>query len=392
MIGDRAARAAAHRWPGPSSRRVPRSSLRALTRRLRARRRARPDRDPRLPRFRDRRGLAALGVRPRRAGPALPGDGLRPRLRRPRALLCAALRSPPGSRCGSTAPTARGARSPSSPPAPGALAATAAVLLVPGAVGHAGQTSPRGLSVAFDCHASARRLGLDRRPGRPARAVVRRRPRNGASPRSGVVVPRFSAVALTAVLVLLASGTGSTIVHMPAVNALWDTSYGVAILVKIGLLAAAVALASGNLLRTRPGSPRRAAIPPGAAARRRGCCAGCQRRGDPRHRRRVHRRRALQPGPAAAGVRARQLRPRPRRPGPRRRDASPAPAIACRSSSPPTRPRRPDASRCASPAGAPVRGATVTLAFNHLQMEMPQQTYALREVTPGRVPALRARR
>jgi copper transport protein len=33
--------------------------------------------------------------------------------------------------------------------------------------------------------------------------------------------------------------------------------------------------------------------------------------------------------------------------------------------------------------GLPVRGATVTLAFNHLQMEMPQQEYALREVSPG---------
>ena len=35
--------------------------------------------------------------------------------------------------------------------------------------------------------------------------------------------------------------------------------------------------------------------------------------------------------------------------------------------------------------GKPVRGATVTLAFNHLEMEMPQQEYALREITPGRV-------
>ena len=32
-----------------------------------------------------------------------------------------------------------------------------------------------------------------------------------------------------------------------------------------------------------------------------------------------------------------------------------------------------------------MRGATVTLAFNHLEMEMPQQEYALREISPGRV-------
>jgi hypothetical protein len=30
-----------------------------------------------------------------------------------------------------------------------------------------------------------------------------------------------------------------------------------------------------------------------------------------------------------------------------------------------------------------VRGAIVTLAFNHLEMEMPQQQYQLKEVSPG---------
>jgi copper transport protein len=33
--------------------------------------------------------------------------------------------------------------------------------------------------------------------------------------------------------------------------------------------------------------------------------------------------------------------------------------------------------------GAPVRGATVTLALNHLEMQMPQQEYALKEIQPG---------
>ena len=31
----------------------------------------------------------------------------------------------------------------------------------------------------------------------------------------------------------------------------------------------------------------------------------------------------------------------------------------------------------------PVRGANVTLTFNHLEMEMPQQEYQLTEVSPG---------
>jgi copper transport protein len=33
--------------------------------------------------------------------------------------------------------------------------------------------------------------------------------------------------------------------------------------------------------------------------------------------------------------------------------------------------------------GHPVSGASVTLAFNHLQMQMPQQEYALHETAPG---------
>ncbi len=33
--------------------------------------------------------------------------------------------------------------------------------------------------------------------------------------------------------------------------------------------------------------------------------------------------------------------------------------------------------------GQPVRGATVTLTFNHLEMQMPQQEYQLTETQPG---------
>jgi copper transport protein len=36
-----------------------------------------------------------------------------------------------------------------------------------------------------------------------------------------------------------------------------------------------------------------------------------------------------------------------------------------------------------SRGGLPVRGATVTLALNHLEMQMPQQQYELKETTPG---------
>jgi copper transport protein len=66
-----------------------------------------------------------------------------------------------------------------------------------------------------------------------------------------VAVPRFSNVALVSVLVLIGSGVGAAIFHMPTVASLWQTSYGQALLVKAGLLVVAMAVASGNLLRTR---------------------------------------------------------------------------------------------------------------------------------------------
>ncbi len=71
-------------------------------------------------------------------------------------------------------------------------------------------------------------------------------------PTLSVCVPRFSNVALGSVLVLAATGIGEAIEHMPAVNALSETAYGKAILVKAGLLGGAILIASGNLLRSRP--------------------------------------------------------------------------------------------------------------------------------------------
>ena len=67
-----------------------------------------------------------------------------------------------------------------------------------------------------------------------------------------VCVPRFSNVAFCSVGVLLATGIVATVVHMPILAALWQTSYGQAILVKSGLLAAAMALGAVNMLRSTP--------------------------------------------------------------------------------------------------------------------------------------------
>jgi hypothetical protein len=69
-------------------------------------------------------------------------------------------------------------------------------------------------------------------------------------------VPRFSNVAFVSVLVLLGTGVGAAVVHLPILDALWLTSYGKVILIKAGILLAAMTLASVNLLRNKPGLSR----------------------------------------------------------------------------------------------------------------------------------------
>ncbi len=71
-------------------------------------------------------------------------------------------------------------------------------------------------------------------------------------------MPRFSNVAFVSVFLLLGTGTWATINHMPALNALWLTGYGVAILVKIGLLLAAMALGAGQPAAHQTAARRRA--------------------------------------------------------------------------------------------------------------------------------------
>ena len=134
----------------------------------------------------------------------------------------------------------------------GGLLAAAAVLIIPGTAGLAAQTSPRGWTLSFDwLHLAAGSVWLGGLTGLLVlwfSLSLRDR-----VPALSVCVPRFSAVAVGAVLVLGASGIGEAIDHLPTLNALWLTSYGKAILVKTGLFLGALLIASGNLLRSRPG-------------------------------------------------------------------------------------------------------------------------------------------
>jgi len=134
----------------------------------------------------------------------------------------------------------------------GAAAAAAAALLVPGAAGHPAQTAPRGLALTLDwLHLASGSLWI----GGLAGLLVLWRSLPAATRVAGlaVAVPRFSNVAFGSVLILVGSGTVASILHLPTLGSLWQTSYGQAILVKVGLLVAATGLASVNLLRTKKG-------------------------------------------------------------------------------------------------------------------------------------------
>jgi copper transport protein len=149
----------------------------------------------------------------------------------------------------------------------GALAAAAATLIIPGLSGHAGQKSPRGATLPFDwLHLAAGSIWVGGLIG----LLVLWRSLPVARRVAGlmVCVPRFSNVAFVSVLALIGSGTGAAVIQLPTFSSFWRTSYGQTLIVKIGLLAAAMLLAAVNLLRTRPrlaAYRERPEVGPGAA-------------------------------------------------------------------------------------------------------------------------------
>jgi copper transport protein len=133
----------------------------------------------------------------------------------------------------------------------GALAAAAAALLVPGLAGHAGQTAPRGLALLADwSHLVSGSVWLGGLVG--LLLLAWSLPAGTRVAGLAVCVPRFSNVAFCSVLVLLASGVGATLLHIPILSALWTTSYGKVILLKVGLLTVAMLFGAVNLLYTKP--------------------------------------------------------------------------------------------------------------------------------------------
>jgi copper transport protein len=257
----------------------------------------------------------------------------------------------------------------------GALVAAGAVLLLPGSAG-------RGVSVALDwLHLLTGALWLGGLIG-----LIVLWSSMTASARVGalsVVVPRFSNVALVSVALLLGTGTWATINHMPALDALWLTGYGIAILVKIGLLLTAMALAAGNLLRTKPRLQAAARDPErgeSAARRLRGLISGEA---------------ALITAAVFAAAVLSSLAPPPpafslqnsalANVGPGRvAETVKRAGYVLRVLVSPNKAAAPDSFALRiTRNGQPVRGANVTLTFNHTEMQMPQQEYQLTETQPG---------
>jgi len=264
----------------------------------------------------------------------------------------------------------------------GALLAAAAVLVVPGLAGHAAQTAPRGLSVVLDwLHVTAGAVWV----GGLAGVLVLWRSLPVARRVAGLVVcvPRFSNAAFVSVLVLVGAGTWAAVLHMPTLASLWQTSYGQALLVKIGILAVALLLAAVNLVRTKPrlqASRDRPEVGTGAAALLRRLVSGEV---------------VLVAGAVLAAAVLSSLAP------PSKALASVGRAVAhvgpgavraavnkngyrIEMLVAPNKAAVPNdfALRIAK-GGRPVRGADITVSFAMLDMEMGQQAYQLAESSPG---------
>lgn len=264
----------------------------------------------------------------------------------------------------------------------GALLAGAAALVVPGIAGHAWQTHPRVLALALDAlHLGAAAVWVGGLVG----LLVLWRSLALTQRVAGLLVsvPRFSNVAFVSVLALLASGIWASVLHLPTLASLWDTSYGRTIMVKAGILLATMLLAAVNLLRTKPrlqASVEQPSVGPGAAALLRRLVGGEV---------------ALVAGAVLAAALLSSLPPPPEAlaslgkpsartgPGPvstvlnrdgYRLELQVAPNRAAAQNTFAVRVER---------GGAPVRGADVVATVTMLDMEMPAQSYRLAESQPG---------
>ena len=129
-----------------------------------------------------------------------------------------------------------------------ALALAGAALLTFSLQGH-GAADGDWLAVALDwLHLAAMAAWLG---GIAPLALLLAR-RDAAGVPASALVPRFSAVALVSVAALAVSGAYAAWIHVGNVGALLSTTYGRALLVKLGIFAALIVLGALNLLAFSP--------------------------------------------------------------------------------------------------------------------------------------------
>jgi copper transport protein len=265
----------------------------------------------------------------------------------------------------------------------GAVLAGGAMLAVPGLAGHAAQASPAALSLTFDwVHLVSGSLWIGGLAGLLVLLAF-------AGERRGEVlattVPRFSKLAIASVLAVIASGVGASILHLPTLATLWQTSYGKAILVKVGLLCLVLVLGGLNFART---SPRLV-----AAHERKDADLGASGAG--LLRRNVTGEVLIVAGIVAAAMVLSSLPPPAKAlgslgaisahvgPGPVNQTVHEGPYTVDIKINPNRAAAPSDFSITVKRGGAPVTGATVIQRFDMLDMDMQQQAYTLTEGPPG---------
>jgi copper transport protein len=264
----------------------------------------------------------------------------------------------------------------------GALLAAGSAVLIPGIAGHALQTSPRSFALALDAlHLGAVAIWVGGLVG--LLVLWRSLPVEQRVAGLLVSVPRFSNVAFVSAMTLLGSGIGASVLHLPTLASLWQTSYGQTILVKAGVLLAAMLLAAVNLLRTKPrllASVERPEVGPGAAVLLRRLVGGEV---------------VLVTGAVLAAALLSSLPPPPKALaglGKPSAHTGPGPVSTIVNRNGYRVELRVTPNRAAAQntftvrierGGAPVRGADVVATVTMLDMEMPAQSYRLAEAAPG---------
>jgi putative copper resistance protein D len=138
----------------------------------------------------------------------------------------------------------------------GAVVLATAVLIGPAWTGHAGATP--GVAGEFPLVADALHLLAAGAwlGGLPPLAVLLAAASRGKEPRwatvTAIVVQRFSLLGVISVATLLASGIANSWYEVGTLNNLFATSYGQLVLIKIGLFAAMIGLASINRFYLTP--------------------------------------------------------------------------------------------------------------------------------------------